>query len=192
MREALEVTILENDFVEYRSPTDPRRAVRIEITFQAADPDLSWEVAQDLADLLSAVELTRQERKIERRVASTDQAETRNAEVMEESAHKKREAAEDRDLFQARAQVVQRGVETRTALGAMKQRLALRFEVADPGQRPVAGGETMAFVAWLTALMCLLLAAAGLIAGAFDPRVLDRQDLLDVGVDVLGRVPDRV
>jgi hypothetical protein len=65
----------------------------------------------------------------------------------------------------------------------------LRFELVDPGQYP---GDQ--FRSPLSLIVSALLAfpgallAAALLAGAFDPRVLDSQDLMAMGVVVLGRV----
>jgi hypothetical protein len=72
---------------------------------------------------------------------------------------------------------------------ATTARLALRFDVIDPGRRPpVLSRRAVLGGAFATSLLLGLLALA-LLAGAFDPRVLDAADLASLGAPVLGRFP---
>jgi hypothetical protein len=79
----------------------------------------------------------------------------------------------------------------RLTLHAIEQSQYLKFDVVDPGQAPTPRtlnvGRT---VTLLLGFLLLFIPALALLAGAFDPRVLDRADLAATpGAVVLGRLP---
>ena len=78
----------------------------------------------------------------------------------------------------------------RLLLRAVDEKQALHLELVDPGRPPVrvkglaaAGGILMGFP--------LFLLFSALAAGAFDPRVLDDEDLRALGISPLGHARAR-
>jgi hypothetical protein len=75
-------------------------------------------------------------------------------------------------------------------LRALDEQQALRLELVDPGRRPVRVKGLAAAQGVLIAFPLLLLVVA-LAVGAFDPRVLDDQDLRALGIAPLGHARAR-
>lgn len=192
LQAATTLTISENDFVEYRQKSDPPRAVKIEIAFRSGQPDLSWAVAQELADLLTGAEVARQQRSAQRRAAAAE-LESRSVESRAGAARPSKPGSPESEGLRTRTEsALRKGVEARWALRALQEHQALRFDVVDPGRRPVRKQGIEAITASFLVGLLLLGVAAMLIAGAFDPRVLDASDLRTMDIDVLGGVRDRV
>jgi hypothetical protein len=188
----MKVEVSEDDFIEDRQPTDPRRSARVTLSFKAPDPDLAWTVARELQEMLVDSGLQQQRDRAKSGQAAAAEA-VRGAEL--DVAAAQRDAlpgVHDKRLEMARARLLlaqQNLAEASITVTATTARLALRFDVIDPGRRPPVPNRRAVLVgAFATALFLGLLALA-LLAGAFDPRVLNAGDLADLGVPLLGRFP---
>jgi hypothetical protein len=80
-------------------------------------------------------------------------------------------------------------VAAQLALRAALARQTLRFDVGALGRKPEAINRAMALASGFVTMLFIMLAAAALLAGAFDPRVLEAEDLASSGLGVLGRFP---
>jgi hypothetical protein len=194
--EATSLKISENDFVEDRDDKTPPRSVRMELTFRSSVADVSWNVAHELADLIMRSERGRRERAAAQAEAIGEAARGLGAGARDASAAGQgvrpqagsvpvTSAAIERDVESA----IRQAGGARLAREALEANQSLRFELVDPGQYP--GDQFRSplglVVSGLLALPFGLFAAA-LLAGAFDPRVLDARDLAAMGVVILGRV----
>jgi hypothetical protein len=194
--EAMSLRISENDFVEDRDDKTPPRSVRMELTFRSPVADVSWNVSHELADLIMRSERARRERAAAQAEAIGEAARGLGAAARGTSAARSgavppagsvpvTSAAVERDVESA----IREAGGARLAREALEANQSLRFELVDPGQYP--GDQFRSplglVVSGLVALPFALFAAA-LLAGAFDPRVLDARDLAAMGVVILGRV----
>ena len=194
--EAMSLRISENDFVEDRDDKTPPRSVRMELTFRSSVADVSWNVAHELADLIMRSDRGRRERAAAQAEAIGEAARGLGAGARGMSAARPGDrpqvgsapvtsAAIERDVESA----IREAGGARLAREALEANQSLRFELVDPGQYP--GDQFRSplglVVSGLLALPFALFAAA-LLAGAFDPRVLDARDLAAMGVVILGRV----
>jgi hypothetical protein len=188
----MKVEVSEDDFIEDRQPTDPRRSARVTVSFKAPDPDLAWSVANELKALLADSGLERQ-RDRARWAAEAATTAVRRAEVDVSAAlrdttpgvrDKRLEMAKDR---LQRAQ--QEQAEAALASRATTERLALRFDTIDPGRRPAVLDRRTVIAGTFTTALFLCLFILALIAGAYDPRILDAEDLAALGAPLLGRFP---
>jgi hypothetical protein len=75
------------------------------------------------------------------------------------------------------------------ALHAATAQQALRFELVDPGRKPEDQKDLEPLVTRFIVSFLAAILAGWLLAGAFDPRVLNADDVEMVGVPVLGRLP---
>jgi hypothetical protein len=190
-RDRMKVEVSEDDFIEDRQPTDPRRSARVALSFKAGDPELTWTVAHELQALLVESGLQQQRDR-------SHSAQEAAAQVVREAELEVSAALQDGggmrtkrlDLAQARLSKAQAELADATvSTTAATARLALRFDVIDPGRRPsVPSRRVVLGSAFATALLLGLLAFS-LLAGAYDPRVLDVDDLARLGAPVLGRFP---
>jgi hypothetical protein len=191
-RKDVEVVIGENDFNEERAADDPPRSARLELTFHSTDPEITYSVVQDLSELVISSAFGHQREALEREhaasVAVAAQAEAALAEIKRSDVvggvDPFREAIERR-VIEAKGQVSA----ATTALRALEQKQALRFEVVDPGRVPPRAKSAGRVIATLVFSLLGALLSGALLAGAFDPRVVDPDDLREVGSGVLGRVP---
>jgi hypothetical protein len=196
--DAMSLEITESDLVEDRDPTTPPPSVRMQLTFRARAADVSWNVAHALADLVMTSERARRQRSASRGEALGPAA--RGVEVGGRAAAAEvaagapgdrlgRAGASPSSVARDVASVLHESAESGLTRRALEANQGLRFELVDPGQYP--GDQFRSplslIVSTLLAFPAALLAAA-LLAGAFDPRVLDSQDLMAMGVVVLGRV----
>jgi hypothetical protein len=191
LHERMSVTISEDDFIEDRQPTDPRRSARVTMTFRAPDPELAWTMANELEGLLVDSGLERQ-RETARREQEGAAAAQRRAESDVSEAQRESPGGRDKRLEAARARLLaaQQGTaETSITARAAASRLALRFDVIDPGRVPPRVDRRALMTSSFATTLTLGLLALGLLAGAYDPRVLDLDDLAGLGLPVLGRVP---
>jgi hypothetical protein len=192
IRGSIDITISENDFIEDRYPGDPPRSARLTVTYRALDPELAFTMAHEIADVLigSAIERQRQEAESEQAAAQLVQKEM-TLELGRAALDPDPDSA-GRRVAAARARLAQantRGAAAALTARALKERQALRFEMVDPGRVPPRQNPRLA---WLTSfpitLLCWTL-AAGLLAGAFDPRVIVQDDLGALGLALIGEVP---
>jgi hypothetical protein len=190
-RKDLQVVIAENDFNEERAADDPPRSARLELTFHSIDPDVTYSVVQDLAELVINSAFGHQRETLEREhaaaVTGAARAEAAFAELkrLDPMGVEPYAAAVQRRVIEAKESVSA----STTALRALEQKQALRFEVVDPGRVPprvASAGRVLATLAFT--LLGVLLSGA-LLAGTYDPRVVDSDDLRELGAGVLGRVP---
>jgi hypothetical protein len=190
-RERVNVTMSENDFVEERGPGDPPRSARLTIAFRSIDPEFAWTMARELSDVVIGSTLAGQKATLERERAAAQSA-VRKAEedaaairLIDPMGEGSRAAAARRRLVAAQQSVAA----AELALRAASEHQTLRFEVVDPG-RPPPRRDPVVYAGTMFALMlAVALAAASLLAGAFDPRVLDAEDLAAIGVTTLGDLP---
>jgi hypothetical protein len=194
--EAMSLRISENDFVEDRDDKTPPRSVRMELTFRSPLADVSWNVSHELADLIMRSERGRRERAAAQAEAIGEAARGLGAGARGTSAPRPgalpqagsvpvTSAAIERDVESA----IREAGGARLAREALEANQSLRFELVDPGRYP--GDQFRSPLGLvLSGLLALPfgLFAAALLAGAFDPRVLDARDLAAMGVVILGRV----
>jgi hypothetical protein len=194
LRSAMDIDISENDFLEYRSDVDPPRSVRIVLGFQAQNPEESWTIAHDLADLLSRAEVERQRQQLDRDVAVNARAESHGADAWAVSPRRPNAPVKGvpnpvADRLRA---ATQQAIAARLAVRSLDEQQALRFEIVDGGSPPVQHSRVLAGLLPILAVLPVLLLAAGLLWGAFDPRVTDETDLGEIGAPVLGHLSRRV
>jgi len=188
-RENMTVEISENDFVEERRSDDPPRSARVIINFKAGDPELAWQIAQELGALAIGSTIEGQRSQL---TADLEGARTEASRAAEAVTALEGRTGPNMQLDIARQRLLnaqQKVEDTSIALRALGQEQVLKFEVVDRGRvqprpNPVRVG-VKAFV--ITSLLAAL--AAWLLAGAFDPRVLDEVDVAGAGMPVLGRLP---
>lgn len=183
LRERIDIAITDSDFNEERLEGDPPRTARIKLTCSASTPESAWRVTHALADLLINTTMARQRAALLREQAGAESA-VENAEERSDgtAVGDPRSSVERLKATDARAAVARLG------LRAADEQQALRIELVDPGRMPkVATRATLVGDALVTFAIVLL--AAGLLGGAFDPRILDASDLAADGVALIGRLP---
>jgi len=181
LRERIKYEINEVAFDE--DDADAPRSTRIALTFTASKPDSAWRLTHALADLLIDSTLARQRAAMLRERAGAEAA---------------LEAAEGQtDLLTApgvkstaeRLRTTQVGAaQANLGLRATEEQQAIRFELVDPGRMPTAITKA-SLVGDGAVTLAIVLLAAFLLAGAFDPRVIDPDDLVGLGISMLGRLP---
>lgn len=191
-RDQMSVSLAENDFVEDRGAGDPPRTARVTVTFKAGNPELAWRMATEVAELVAGATLQRQRESMQgQRDAAVAALKAAEEEVMRVGAAPQ-DAGRDQRLKAAgeRLAAAQKGaLSVDLALRALAERQVLRFDVVDPGRVPERASVTdVALTTFFTVLAAGLLGLP-LLAGAFDPRVLDGEDLAAVGLQPVGRVP---
>jgi hypothetical protein len=190
-RENLTIEITDNDFVEERGPDDPPRSARMLISFKGPDPEFAWQIAQELAARVGGSAMADQRAGLEVELqAATDAASKAAAAVSE--MEEQNVVGPNPHLEAARQRLLaaqQRVQEASVGLRALGQQQVLKFEIIERGRIPprpdlvLYGVRTFA----ITGLLALL--AAWLLAGAFDPRVVDEADVTGLLLPVLGRLP---
>lgn len=188
----VDVTITSNDFIEDRPAEGQLRAARIEVSFRAGQPAWSLTMARELAELIvSSASTTRSER-LAQLEAATEAALRQAQGNLDDDGDDgpvtiaQRHAAE---LARSRLQAaISAAANATLASHAGEQAQALRFEVVDPGQEPHARTRQMAVTDFIAGTVVTLL-ALWLLAGAFDPRVMDGRDLSDLDITVLAETP---
>ena len=190
-RDAMTVDLEENDFVEERDPGDRARSVLIAVSFRADDPEVAWSVVHELADALVASSQEGQRQVQERRRAAATLAVQQAAADLDAAER----AAAGKPLVGvglARARLVEAQAAEAAAglaVNALGEHQVLRFDVVDAGLMPPRIDRREEMLSSFIVLLLVCLATGGLVAGAFDPRVLDALDLAALGAPVLGRVP---
>jgi len=191
-RNDMALTIVESDFSEERAADDPPRSARVQISYRSTNPEFAYTMAHELADVVIGSTLKRQQADLER-----DQAAAMAAAARAEAdlADQRRHDPLGRDpltssAMQRAAYAKQKAIAAALAVRAMSERQVLRFDIVDPGRVPTpVDGPRVATETFFATLPGTLLASL-LIAGAFDPRILDAADLAGVGCAALARLPE--
>jgi hypothetical protein len=153
------------------------------LSFTAAAPEDAWRITHALVDLLIDSTLARQRAALLREQAGAESA------VDRAEQHSGDQTLADRRSSLGRLKTTDaRAADVRLGLRAAEEQQALRFELVDPGRVPAKATRAVLFRdAAVTFVMALL--AACLLAGAFDPRIIDAADISGAGVAVLGHLP---
>jgi hypothetical protein len=190
-REHMKLVISANDMLEERDEDDPPRSARVELGFEGNDPDLTWKVAQELAELVTKSTMAGQRARVEEELASATGAVVAAQEALRQlgpAAPGMRnpaiEQAQER-LVEAQRRATQAAMAAR-GVGAQQ---VLKFEVADRGRVPPRPSRLRLALTHGISSVIMAILAAWLLAGAFDPRVLDSQDVVELDLPLLGRVP---
>ena len=188
LRERMDTDIADNDFVEERGSGDPPRSARISLSFRASSPEAAWIGAHELADLLIGSTRARERALLEQ--------EERAAAIALEQAQADLQAltrvpgsGPDPTLVTVRERVrvaEQLHATAQIALRASLEQQALRLELVNPGRLPDKINRTATLATTFLLAFFITLAASWLLAGAFDPRVLDGEDLTAMGIPLLG------
>jgi hypothetical protein len=189
--ENMEVIYADNEFLEERGPNDPPRAARIGIEYNASDPDTAWTMAHELADLMVGSTVAGQKADLEREAAvaavALQRSQAELAQLVRNSGPNDAPAiAAARDRWRSAQEA---DVAAQLALRAVIGRQTLRFDIGTPGRKPEPINRTKALISGFVTMLLLMLVAAALLAGAFDPRVLEAEDLAPSGLGLLGRFP---
>jgi hypothetical protein len=148
-------------------------------------------IARELADLVIASALGSQRQALERqRAAFVTAAAGAEADLVtvtraDPLGLDKHTGAVRERVKQARSLVAS----STLALKALDEKRAVRFEMVDAGRVPPRVDKTAAAAWALLSSFFGALMAGSLLAGAFDPRALDAEDLGGLGLVVLGCVP---
>ena len=199
MRRATEVKVASSDFIEDRAADDPPPSARITVGYTAATPELALALARELARLVVSSALSRQGEIATHAAAGTAAALKKSETSFEETFQGGSDGTLDRAQLGSalRAAEAARAGLRAAVIAATDATLAsrtdadngtIRFNVVDWGQAPPLRSKAL-FAEELIALFSIGLLASCLLAGAFDPRILDRSDLTDAGLTVLGQVP---
>jgi hypothetical protein len=190
-REDLKVDISENDFSEERYGNDPPRSARLIITYKTANPTLAWDVAQELADLTAGSTIAVQRATLEGELQVATAAAATAARAVSDLEEQKT-VGPNPQLAAARGRLLatqQHVEEASMALRALGQQQELRFEIMDRGQVPRPPNPVQVGIKTFAVTSILALLGGWMLAGAFDPRVLDERDVSEIGMPILGRVP---
>jgi hypothetical protein len=191
LHENMTVFLGDDEFLDERGPNDPPRAAHIIIDYRAGDPDAAWDIAHELSELLVGSTVAGQKADLEREAAVAAVALQRSQADLtqllrgaEKGEAKAIEAARERWRTAQAADVA-----AQLALRAAAGRQTLRFDVVSPGRKPEVVNRTAALTTGFVTMLLVMLLAAGLLAGAFDPRVLEAGDLVPSGLGLLGSFP---
>jgi hypothetical protein len=190
-RSQLEVTITETDFTEERKVDDPPRSARLTINFTGNDPDFVWKVTQELSQLVIDSSRGQQRANLEAAKTVADNALRRATDELVAVEAENLPPRSPR-LEGAQGRLTLAAMEahkTDLALKALQEDEALRFEIVDPGRKPRIPNKLVDAVTGFVVGLGSFLVLGWLVVGAFDPRVLDAQDLASMGSNVLGQVP---
>ena len=169
------------------------------VRYKNVDPELAWTVARELAELVVKAVVGEQRREIELQAAATTEAQALGADSLRSLLGDETEVTEGSPAPDGPAKppgilsnlgrrindAARQDSNSRFLLRAVDEKQALHLELVDPGRPPVrvkglaaAQGVFMGFP--------LVLLVAALAVGAFDPRVLNDDDLRALGISVLG------
>jgi hypothetical protein len=205
LRDGIDVAISENDFLEDRADTDAPRSARVAIGYTGPTPEIAWNISHDLVNLVIETILAGQEKEIARietaAASAADAAIVLQERVRQQTVEAlrnlqatanplnplpptlRRTAQEDR-LRQAD----QDAAMAQLSLHGARQQQTLHFEVVDSGTLPKIPSKAAEVVGAIVVLFTALL-GVWILAGAFDPRVLDSRDLSECGVMPLASLP---
>ncbi|HXU03772.1 MAG TPA: hypothetical protein VN903_22555 [Polyangia bacterium] len=182
LRDRIKVDIIQDDVVEDYAASDPPNSARISLSYSAPAPDAAWKITNALVDLMIDSALARERAALLREQAGAEAAlETAQQHLDDASATALEPAAR---LKAKEAQVAA----ARLELHAAGEQQLLRFELVDPGRIPPAATHEGLVINTIVTFVFALLAAS-LLAGAFDPRVVEAADVATLGMSVIGRLP---
>jgi hypothetical protein len=198
------VVVSQNDFVQYRDPNDPPRSVKITVRFKNIDSQLALAVARELADLVVKAEVGEERRELELQAAATSEAKDQGADVLRSLLGDRTEPSDGTQpsdgpgkpsgilssVNRRIAEAAKKDANNQLLLRAVDEKQALHLELVDSGRAPVRKKGLAAAQGVLMGFPLFLLVAA-LAAGAFDPRVLDDEDLRALGISPLGHARAR-
>jgi hypothetical protein len=191
-RENLTIDIQEMDFVQVRDASDPPPSARLAISWKGSDPDLVWQITQELAALVVGATMARKEEELGGEISAANAEVSTAAELVRDLEAEHAQPTDPR-LVQARSRLLsaqQRAQEAEITLRGAGEEQVLKFEVVDKGRVPPRPNRVQLGITTFlfTALFASL--AAWLLAGAFDPRLLDEGDLAALKLPFLGRLPE--
>jgi hypothetical protein len=182
LAEQIKVDITMSDFIDESGEGAPPRSARITLAVTGASPAGTWKLAQALADLLIDSAMDRQRAALLREQTGAESA----VETAQQKADDKT-APDSRPRLGRLKQIEAQAAAARLGLRAAQEQQTLRFELVDPGRVPAANRSSLVGDALLTLTLALLV--SGILAGAFDPRIIGAGDLVATGVPLLGRLP---
>ena len=177
----MRVEVLENDFLDDERDTDRTRTARVLLSYTGSTPEQTWRMAHELADLLIDSAMARQRANMRREQAAAEAAVDLAHAMIDDAPGDKRPLLSSVKTSEANAAAAQLG------LRGAEEKQVLRFELVDPGRVPKVKEASVIGDGILTLVAVLITAC--LLAGAFDPRVLDAGDLVDLQMPLLGRLP---
>lgn len=217
LRDHIELEVFKNYLLTHRGYNEPIRTARIAIHFRDRDPEVSFAIARELADLVISSENQRRAAASSDVVGVAQQAVDQVADALDKRQHQLEQAQQDLDQARKRgkkdrvAQLeversrLQEEIKDQTArLRAAKKTaeeaelqhamdvsdIGLVFDIVDerPPVPPEKGkGARLAMIGLTCFLILLPMCAIGV--GAFDSRVHDREDVQRLGLPVVGHVP---
>jgi hypothetical protein len=192
LREQMKVSIVQSDFIGDRLPEDPPQSAWITIHLNGAEPELTWTIAHELADLLITSTLAAQRSLLERELAGATAAVTHIEATIADLSKGADPTANDPPLARERARwakAKEAEAAARLTLRVADEHRALFFEIVDPGRVPPLVTMTAVLVTTFFSTVMGAMVTLALLAGAFDPRVLDTEDLTSLGLPHLGDLP---
>jgi hypothetical protein len=214
MRDDIEVEVWRNFFSQERMTDEEGRSARMAVSYQGKDRAVVYDVARDLARLITEEEETSRIAQAEGALNDADErvrdaralAQDKHHELVVKqvamsNTHNQAEVArlmiEQEVLYKLARSAdaeVQAAEDARQSvwlrLQLEKRRLGLQFEVVDEGRVAPAGlskPKLLAIIAVAIFLFTLPLAMLGV--GAVDDRVYELQDVLRLGLPAIGALP---
>jgi hypothetical protein len=217
LRGNLVLEVHRNQFLEARGYNSAARTVRISVTFRDEDPDVSFAVASDLAQLIIDSEARRRAETTRGLANVTDRAvntavarlqeiqqdiaqrqaalqEAQRKDDKEEIAAMKVAIARLTEDLQGHAKLVRNARENKMRADLRKAlesgHLNMMFQIVDerPPAPPPAGKEIRLAMIGLACFL-ILLPLCAVAVGAFDSRIHDPEDVQRLGLEVVGHVP---
>jgi hypothetical protein len=189
-RSLMTVTLAENDFIEDDQSSHARRSARVVVTYTSTDNERAHRVATDLAQLIVGSGLARQRKILEAEAMVTREIFQHAADDL---ARIRRESNGDwgrlKPAVERFAEAQKAKAAAALALDALAGRQALGFEIVDPGRVPPLVNRREVMINGFFSTVFVVLIAGALLAGVFDPRIIDVDDLASLGTEVLGRLP---
>ena len=183
------ITISGNDLIE-GEPDQDLRSERIAVTVEHTDRNFAWELAKEMADLLINMSLSHEKRALEREEAGAAAA-VMGAEGLSLTPEDKLQAADPAIGTQSPWLLKAQRDRATADLGirALQQGQMLSFRLLDAGDAAAPLSEVQVALTTLVTAMLATSVLLCLFVGAFDPRVLDEEDMRSIGLPVLARFP---
>jgi hypothetical protein len=199
------VIVSQNDFLQYREPGDPPRSVKITVSYKHVDAEVAMTVARELADLVVKAEVREEQTDLKLQAAASSEAQAQGADILRSLLADGMQLTEGTQppgggpakppgilssVSRRLDETARRDATNQLMLRAMDENQGLHLELIDPGRAPVRVKGLAAAQGILMGFPLILLIVA-LAVGAFDPRVLDDQDLRALGIAPLGHARAR-
>lgn len=189
-RSLMTVTLAENDFIEDDQSSSARRSARVVVTYTSTNNERAHQVALDLAQTIVGSGLARQRKILEAEAMVTKEIAQHAADDL---ARIRRESGGEwgrlKPAVERFAEAQKAKAAAALALDALAGRQAIAFEIVDPGRVPPLVNRREVMINGFFSTVLIVLLAGALLAGVFDPRVIDVDDLSSLGTEVLGRLP---